>query len=103
MQVPLEVLHLATREGSQQDLMQVPHIHRLRLRIPRHHTHGRRMNYLLHQYRITPSDWLKMTPNQDICRDEQQIDISFQLLCFGLLDASNFDGPLLRRDIPDGK
>ena len=42
-----------------------------------------------------------MLTNQDIFRDEWWIDISFQLLCFGLLDASNFDGPLLRSDIPN--
>ena len=40
--------------------------------------------------------------NQDIFRDEWWIDISFQLLYFGLLDASNFEGSLLRTDIPNG-
>ena len=45
---------------------------------------------------------LKMPILQDIFRDQWWIDISYQLLCFGLLDASQFDGPLLRSDIPNG-
>ena len=43
-----------------------------------------------------------MSSNRDAFRDQWWIDISFQLLCFGVLDASNFDGPLLRTDIPNG-
>ena len=45
---------------------------------------------------------LKMPILQDVFRDQWWIDISYQLLCFGLLDASHFDGPLLRKDIPNG-